>query len=122
MGGLWYYGCCEPVHPIWESSLITIPNIKKVSISKWCDEEMMGHHLRNSGIVYSRKVDATFVGLEGDIKADELAGYIRATMKHAKECQIEFIYRDILSTYGNPGKLKTAVDIIRREITSALDG
>ena len=122
MGGLWYYGCCEPVHPIWESSLITIPNIKKVSISKWCDEEMMGHHLRNSGIVYSRKVDATFVGLEGDIKADELAGYIRATMKHAKECQIEFIYRDIPSTYGNPGKLKTAVDIIRREITSALDG
>ena len=121
-GGLWYYGCCEPVHPFWESSLAAIPNIKKVSISKWCNEEIMGHHLRNSGIVYSRKIDASFAGLEGELNTDGLARYMQASMKHAKECQIEFISRDILSTYGNPGKLKTAADIMRREIATALGG
>ena len=122
LGGLWYYGCCEPVHPIWESSLVTIPNIKKVSISKWCNEEIMGHHLRNSGIVYSRKIDASLVGLEGEINADGLAKYMQTTMKHTKDCQIEFIARDIISTYGNPGKLKTAVNIMRKEIAASLDG
>ena len=122
LGGLWYYGCCEPVHPFWESSLVTIPNIKKVSISKWCDEEIMGQHLRGSGIVYSRKIDATLIGLEEEIRADGLAGYIQATMKHAKDCQVEFISRDIISTYGKPEKLKTAVNIMRREIASALGG
>jgi hypothetical protein len=43
-------------------------------------------------------------------------------MKHAGGCQIEFIARDIISTYGNPGKLKTAVSIIRKEIAAALSG
>ena len=121
LGGLWYYGCCEPVHPIWECSLMTIPNIKKVSISKWCNEEIMGQHLRNSGIVYSRKIDSTFIGLDGEIDADGLARYIQATIKYAKDCQIEFVYREIQTTYGNPGKLRAAVDIIRKEINSALD-
>jgi hypothetical protein len=121
-GGLWYYGCCEPVHPFWESSLKTIPNIKKVSISKWCNEEIMGRHLRNSGIVYSRKIDATFFGMEGEVRIDELSAYIQTTMKHAKDCQIEFISRDILSAYGNPGKLRTAANIMRKEINAALNG
>jgi hypothetical protein len=122
LGGLWYYGCCEPVHPIWEDLFTAIPNIKKLSISKWCNEEIMGSCLRKSGIVYSRKIDAVFTGLEGEIDAEGLAGYIQATMKHAEGCQIEFIARDIISTYGNPGKLKTAVTIIRKEIAAVLGG
>jgi hypothetical protein len=120
-GGLWYYGCCEPVHPIWETSLSTIPNIKKLSISKWCSEEIMGPYLKNSGIVYSRKIDATLIGVDSRMYPDGLANYIKATMKHAEGCQIEFIARDIISTFGNNGKLKTAVEIMRREIDSALD-
>ncbi|MCL2479361.1 MAG: hypothetical protein FWF22_07660 [Treponema sp.] len=115
MAGLWYYGCCEPVHPIWEQ-LSAIPNIKKVSISKWCNEEIMGQHLRNSGIIYTRKLDAVFAGLDKEIDAEGLARYVRTTMKKAQGCQIEFIYREIPTTYGNPGKLKTVTDIIRREI------
>ena len=82
----------------------------------------MGHHLRNSGIVYSRKIDSTFIGLKGDVDADGLAKYMQGTMKHAKDCQIEFIAREIISLNGNPGKLKTAVDIMQREISAALGG
>jgi hypothetical protein len=122
LGGLWYYGCCEPVHPIWESSLSKIPNIKKLSICKWCNEEIMGHHLRNSGIVYSRKIDATFMGVDSGMDEDGLARYIRATMEKAKDCQIEFIARDIITTFGNPQKLHTAVKIMRQEIANALGG
>ena len=112
-GGLWYYSCCEPVHDIWESSLSGIKNIRKVSISKWCNEEIMGKHLANKPIVYSRKLDALFLG--GGVSLDEqgLAKYIKDTMRHAKGCQIEFLSREIASIYGNTAKLRRAVDIIR---------
>lgn len=118
--GLWYYGCCEPVHPIWEGSLSQIKNIKKVSISKWCDEEIMGQHLLNSGIVYSRKLDPLFLGADSGLDAEGLAASIRKTMKYAGGCQIEFLSREVATLYGNTAKLRTAVDIIRREIADAL--
>ncbi|MDR1060962.1 MAG: hypothetical protein LBL83_07095 [Clostridiales bacterium] len=122
LGGLWYYGCCEPVHAVWDGCLSTIANIKKLSISKWCDEEIMGHFLANSGIVYSRKLDATFLGVDAGIDEAGIAGSIRATMRHAGGCQIEFISRDLLSVHGNLKKLGTAAEIMRREIASALGG
>jgi hypothetical protein len=122
MGGLWYYGCCEPVQAIWRDCLDTIPNIKKLSISPWCDESVMGSILSDSGILYSRKLDATFLGVSKELDEERLARSIRQTMKHAKGCQIEFISRDVYTILGNAAKLKRAVDIIRREIADALDG
>jgi len=112
-GGLWYYGCCEPVHSIWESSLAGITNIKKISISKWCDEEIMGSQLANKPIVYSRKLDALFLAGGYDLDAKGLKTYIQETMRHAKGCQIEFLSREIPTIYGNTAKLREAVEIIR---------
>jgi len=112
-GGLWYYGCCEPVHTIWESCLSPISNIKKISVSKWCDEEIMGSQLANKPIVYSRKLDALFLSGGYDLDAKGLKQYIQETMRHAKGCQIEFLSREIPMIYGNTAKLREAVDIIR---------
>lgn len=53
--GLLSYGCCEPVHPIWETSVSKFSNLRKVSISPWCDEGYMGEQLRGSNIIYLRK-------------------------------------------------------------------
>ena len=36
--GLVSYGCCEATHAIWEDCLSKVPNLRKVSISPWCDE------------------------------------------------------------------------------------
>jgi hypothetical protein len=47
--GLLYYGCCEPVHGIWENSISKLPGLRKVSISPWCDEEYMGSACISSG-------------------------------------------------------------------------
>ena len=44
--GLVYYGCCEPVHEIWDDCLSALPHLRKVSISPWCDENVMGEALR----------------------------------------------------------------------------
>jgi hypothetical protein len=57
--GLVYYGCCEPAHPFWPE-ISQLPNLKKVSISRWCNQQFMGDALRGTEIVYSRKPDPNF--------------------------------------------------------------
>jgi hypothetical protein len=49
--GLVYWGCCEPVAPIWETLVSRLPNLKAVSISKWARQEFMAEALAGAGIV-----------------------------------------------------------------------
>lgn len=37
--GLFAFGCCEPVHPLWERSLSRLPNLAQGLGFAWCDEE-----------------------------------------------------------------------------------
>lgn len=117
-----YYGCCEPVHGLYDILLKEIPNISKFSISKWCDERIMGEALRANKVVYSRKPDPTYVGVGGPI-LDENAWrkHIKTTLEATKGCQVEFIMRDIYSTGGNLNKAKRAVEIAREEAEGHLD-
>ena len=62
------YGCCEPVHPVWED-LKTLPNLRKVSVSPWCDEEFMGEQLRRSNPYL--KTQPNFLGV-GTILEEEV--------------------------------------------------
>ena len=41
---------------LWDD-LRQLPHLKKVSISRWCDQRFMGEALRGTGIVFSRKPD-----------------------------------------------------------------
>ena len=68
--GLLYYGCCEPAHPFWDD-ISQLPHLKKVSISRWCDQAFMADALRGTGIVFSRKPDPNFLSV--DVKLDEEA-------------------------------------------------
>ncbi len=38
--GLCYYGCCEPVHSRMKT-LTQLSNLRRVSVSPWCDQEQM---------------------------------------------------------------------------------
>lgn len=117
-----YYGCCEPVHQISEMLLREIPNIGKFSISKWCDENMIGETLRNNKVVYSRKPDPTYVGIGGPVlDEDAWRDHIKKTLSAAKGCQVEFIMRDIYSCGGSLNKAKRSIDIAKEESAKHLD-
>ena len=77
--GLLYYGCCEPAHPFWDD-IRQLPHLKKVSISRWCDQAFMGEALRGTDIVFSRKPDLNYLSV--DVKLDEGAwvAQIRETL------------------------------------------
>ncbi len=114
--GLLSYGCCEPVHPIWEKYISKLAGLRKVSISPWCDEDYMGQALKGSNVIYHRKPSPNFVGV--DIELDEAAysEHIKKTLTCAKGCKLEFSFRDIYTLGGRPGKPRRAVEILRNLI------
>ena len=108
--GLVSYGCCEATHPIWDDCLSTLPHLRKVSISPWCDEEFMGERLQGTGVTFLRKPPATILGMNTPIldEAETLACF-RKTGKAARGCKLEIIQRDVYTVGGNPEKVKRFV-------------
>lgn len=114
--GLIYYGCCEPVHGIWDPWLRDLPNLRKLSISPWCNEEAMGEALRGSEVIYCRKPSPNFLAVTGNLDEEAYAQHIRRTVQAAKGCTLEISLRDLCTLGGRPDNLTQAVRIIRREL------
>ncbi|MCE9614945.1 MAG: hypothetical protein K8T26_11750 [Lentisphaerae bacterium] len=116
--GLLYWGCCEPAHPLWEH-ISRMPHLKKVSISRWCDQRFMGEALRGTDIVFSRKPDPRFIGVDVALNEDAWATHVRETLEATRDVFVEFIYRDVYTVHGDLDKVRRAVAIARREIERA---
>ncbi|MCU0522453.1 MAG: hypothetical protein MUF84_17390 [Anaerolineae bacterium] len=113
--GLVYYGCCEPAHPFW-ADIGALPNLKKVSISRWCDERYMGDALRGTEIVFSRKPDPNYLSVDQRLNEEAWAAHIRATLDATAGVFVEFIIRDVYTVHGDLGNARRAVEIARREV------
>lgn len=113
--GLVYFGCCEPVHDIWDQYVSNLHNLRKVSVSAWCDEPFMGEALRDSKVIYSRKPKPNFIGV-GNFDEDAFAKHIQFTLDCSSGCETEIIFRDIYSLDGDTGKPGRAIKIARKLI------
>jgi hypothetical protein len=111
--GLLNYGCCEPVHTFWENYISKLPNLRKVSISPWCNEEFMGQALMGTNVIYHRKPSPNFVGVGKDLDEEAFRAHILKTIKCAKGCKLEFSFRDVYTLEGNAKKPQRAVQIVR---------
>ena len=118
MFGLVYWGCCEPVDPIWERSISKLPNLKAVSISRWANQPYMFDALDGKGIVYSRKPNPNLLGVDINLNEAAWAAEIRSTLEIAagKNVPVEFVVRDVYSFHGNLAKARRAVEIANQEI------
>jgi len=113
--GLLSYGCCEPVHPFW-NCLSKLDNLRKITISPWCDEEYMGAALRNRNIIYHRKPSSNFLGLGDTLDEDAFREHITKTLKAAQGCTLEITQRDIYTIHRNEAKVRRYMEIIREQI------
>jgi hypothetical protein len=110
-----YYGCCEPAHPFWED-IRQLPHLGKVSISRWCDQRMMGEALRGTDIVFSRKPDPNFLSVDETLNEEAWAAHIRETLEATRGVWVEFIIRDVYTVHGNLNNARRCVEIARRQI------
>ena len=110
------YGCCEATHPIWEGALSHLTNLRKVSISPWCDEDFMGEALRGTGITYLRKPPATLLGMETPLDEDAVTACFRKTAGAARGCKLEIAQRDVYRIGKDVGKVRRYVEMARRAL------
>lgn len=115
------YGCCEPVNTFWED-IKTLPNLKKVSISPWCDEDFMAEQLRGSGIIYHRKPSPNYLGVGAKLDEDAFRNHIEKTVKTAKGCKLEICQRDVYTVNKDMDKVRRYVQIIRETIDKYWEG
>ena len=114
--GLLSYGCCEPVDAIWERCVSKLSNLRKVSISPWCKEEIMGERLRGSNVIFHRKPSPNFLGVGSKLDEEAFRKTLRATLHAARGCKLEITQRDVYTINHDIPKAKRYVDIIKEEI------
>lgn len=114
--GLLSYGCCEPIDPIWERCVSKLDNLRKVSISPWCNEEYMGEQLRGKKIIYHRKPSPNYLGVNSVLDEEAFRKHIRKSLLAARGCSMEITQRDVYTIHNNIPKARRYVEIIREEI------
>jgi len=113
-----YYGCCEPVHSRW-AVLQKMPNLRRVSVSPWCDQEFMAAALGKRR-VFSRKPNPALVSTEWfdeKVIRDDLRQTLRLT--RAQGCTVEIILKDVHTLNGEPDRLARWVRLARECVAEA---
>jgi hypothetical protein len=99
-----YYGCCEPLDTKM-AQVRRIPNVRKVSMSPWVDQER-GAAAIGADYVFSRKPSPALVATDRfhpDQVRDDLMATRRACEKHG--CPLEYILKDISTVRYEPARL-----------------
>ena len=108
--GLVYYGCCEPLDSRIKY-IKTIPNLRSLSVSPWCDENIMAEVCAGS-FVYSRKPAPS--ELSGpSVDWDGMKKGLEKTLRTAGGCNLKIIMKDLHTTAGDITRVRDWVDMAR---------
>lgn len=112
--GLNCYGCCEPIEKRWEY-ISKIPNLRRVSVSPWSDQEVVAEQL-GKNYIFSRKPNPSMICVsfnEQGIRKD-----IRTTLDIAGNGVLEIIMKDTHTVQNEPSRISRWVEIALEEAES----
>jgi len=102
--GMIYYGCCDPLDKKI-AEVRQIPNVRKISMSPWTDQENGARQIRGD-FVFSRKPNPAFLAPDYFNEA-----IIRNDLVETRDickaygCPLEFILKDISTVHYEPKRL-----------------
>lgn len=111
--GLSYYGCCEPLHNRIKT-IRQLPNLRRVSVSPWCKQDVMVNEL-GSSIIYCRKPNPTQISTEV-FDENAMRQDIRSTLQAFDGCPLEFAMKDVHTLNEQPARMGRWVTLAREEI------
>ncbi len=112
--GLTYYGCCEPLDKKMHI-LRKIPNLRKISVSPWCDIERIIDEIGGDYVISCKPNPAVFA--ETDWEPAKAREAIRGVLEKAEgNCHIEFIMKDISTVRYEPRRLWEWTQIAMEEV------
>jgi hypothetical protein len=102
--GLVYYGCCDPLDGKMNEVRL-IPNVRKVSMSPWVNEER-GAEAIGRDFVYSRKPNPALLA-ENTLDSAQVREHLLATRRACEKynCPLEIILKDISTVRYQPERL-----------------
>jgi hypothetical protein len=102
--GLVYYGCCDPLDRKM-AEVRMIPNVRKVSMSPWVDQERGAEEIGRD-YVFSRKPSPAYLAM-APFDAEGVRGDLAATKRICEKhgCPLELILKDISTVGYEPERL-----------------
>ena len=102
--GLVYYGCCDPLDGKM-NEVRMIPNVRKVSMSPWVNEERGAKEIGHD-FVYSRKPSPALLAVDV-FDPERVRENLTATRNICEKygCPLEFILKDISTVRYQPERL-----------------
>lgn len=111
--GLNYYGCCEQLHTKM-NIMAKIPNLRKLSVSPWCNIEALKEEAKNKYVLSCKPNPAVFAASTFD--EDTARKAIRDILEQSKGCNLELILKDISTVRYKPQNLWRWNEIAHEEI------
>ena len=108
--GLSYYGCCEPIHNRWHI-VKRIPNLRRVSISPWCDQEQMASALGRD-YIFCRKPNPVLIST-GRFDEEAIREDLRTTLRLVGRNPLELVMKDVHTLNDRPARLGRWVTLAR---------
>ncbi len=113
--GLLSYGCCERVDAIWKY-ISQWKNLRKLSVSPFNNEKLVGEYLRGSNIVYYSKPRAEFVTLEGPLDEEGIINCFKDIAEAASGCMLEIAQREVNTIHGDYERGRRYVELAKQTI------
>lgn len=110
------YGCCEPLHDKLDA-LMTLGNLRWVSVSPWADLGICAEKLQDRYILSWKPHPAALARERFD--AEEIRRVLREGLAITRGCKVEVIMKDVTTTRNHPERLRTWVQIAREEVDRA---
>ena len=109
--GLLYYGCCEPLHTRIRA-IKKLPNLRRVSVSPWCDQEKMVQEL-GKDYIHCRKPNPTLISTDR-FDEDTIREDIRKTLRITAGCPVELVMKDVHTVRDQSWRLGRWVELARQ--------
>lgn len=114
--GLLSYGCCERVDNLWEDYLSKWDNLRKLSVSPFNDENLIGEYLRGTRVVYYSKPRAEHVTTKGPLDEELIKNYFKGVAKCASGCMLEVAQREVGTIFGDFERARRYVELAKQTI------
>ncbi len=115
--GLVYYGCCDPLDRKMKEVRM-IPNVRKVSMSPWVDQERGAAEIHGD-FVFSRKPSPAMLAFD-PFDPEAVRADLTATRKVCEKyhCPLELILKDISTVRHEPQRLFQWAEIAMQIVTA----
>ncbi|MHB1483677.1 MAG: hypothetical protein ACYCYI_03345 [Saccharofermentanales bacterium] len=110
--GLVSYGCCEPLTRKFDM-IFKMPNLRRISVSPWCDIETAAEKLKDN-YIYSWKPNPSM--LIENYDEDLIRLYVRDFLSKTENNIVEIILKDVITIKNEPWRLSRWIEIVREEI------